>query len=196
MTRPTVNRVALLVLGLVLLAAGLAGVWSGSGIAVDAMPPLRSPGDLWAPIGRLIEDNADLWPAVALVAGLVVVLLGLALLEGQLRDGRDRRRRRADLDVSPSGRDTTVVSGSALSGAVAADLTRVHEIQSASVVTWDDERSTRLQAVVGLSEGRLVQDVHAGIQDAIGRAEQALGGRQLDASVRVEVLDQPAPRVR
>lgn len=196
MTRPTVNRIVLLVLGLGLLAAGIAAAWSGSGISVDAVPPLRSPGDLWAPAGRLVEDYADLWPFAALVTGLVAILLGLAVLEGQFRAGRQRRRRRADLDVSDGGRSASVVRGSALSGAVAADLTRIHEVQSASVVTWEDDQATRLQAVVGLFEGQRIQDVHAGIQGALGRAEQALGGRRLDASVRVDVLDPPPPRVR
>lgn len=196
MTRPGVNRVVLLLIGLVMLAAGVAGAWSGSGLTVGAVAPLRSPADLWAPVGRLIEAHADLWPLAALVAGVIAVLLGLAVLEGQLRDGRRRRRRRADLDVSDGGRDATVVRGSALSGAVATDLTRIHEIQSASVVTWEDDQVTRLQAVVGLFEGQRIEHVHPGIQDALERAEQALGGRQLDASIRVDVLDRPAPRVR
>lgn len=196
MTRPTVNRVVLLLLGLLLLAAGLAGAWSGSGLSVDALPPLRSPGELWAPIGRLVEAYSELWPLVALVAGLLAVLLGLALLEGQLRAGRRRRRRRADFDVSPGGRDAALVRGSALSSAVATDLTRILEVESASVVTWEDDQSTRLQAVVGLLEGTRIENVHGGIQGVLGRAERALDGRQLDASIRVDLLDRPAPRVR
>lgn len=192
MSRRGVNRVVGLVLGIVLVAVGTAGLWSGT----DLGPPsrrLRDPADLWSGLGDLAAEV--LLPAVVVLAVLLVAL-GLWLLMAQLRPGRGTRRRRADLDLSGGGRETTMIAGSALSTAVVDDFTRLFEVVSASVVTWQDDNGTRLDAVVSLFRGHRLADVGSGIDAVLDRVEHALGGERVRATVRLDVRQQSAPRVR
>lgn len=194
MTRPRVNRVVLLLVGVALAGAGAVVLMTG-GDLVPAAWQLRSPPSLWASLTDATTGASAFLAAGSILVGLVVVALGGLVVKSQVSAGRRTRRRRSDLDLD-HGTDATTLSGSALSEVVASDLTRLHEVLSASVTTWQDAGDTNLHAVLILGRGHQITDVRRGIGAVLQRAEQALDGAPIHSSVRIDLSNQPPPRVR
>jgi hypothetical protein len=79
------NRILLSLLGLLLLAGGVAGILAGTGVLGADVPDRRV---LSGEFVDLVRENATwLWPAAALV-GVLLALLALRWLLGQLRTDR------------------------------------------------------------------------------------------------------------
>ncbi|MEV4410964.1 alkaline shock response membrane anchor protein AmaP [Catellatospora sp. NPDC049609] len=179
------NRVALLVLGLLLLGAGTAGVlahtdalgWSATGrpVAGDAVP-------------RYLDANPWVWP-VAAVAALAVLLLALRWLLAVLL--ASDRLRTLTLRTDRQAGDHTTLAAAALAGAVRDQIERYRGVASAKVrLTGKPERPTMAVAVgtdPGPAQGDLGSLCERIERGALADARRALGRPDLPVRLDLDV---------
>lgn len=127
------SRVMLTVLGLVLIAIGVAGLV----LSFDAIDRLADPLDadtaVWNDAGRaLVEDNQRAWQLGVVGLGLLVVAIGLSWLARQIPPIRHHQ----DLEL-PEGDSgiagTSTLAGAAVAEAFEQDLERSSCIERARV---------------------------------------------------------------
>jgi hypothetical protein len=171
------NRAGLLVVGLLLTVAGVAGlVLSLGGFGYDlAERPLLPVA--WR---ERVALDPWLWWVAALVA-LVVALVGLRWLLAQLRTDRVGR-----LGLQPGGRDgRTVLHAGALCDAVAADARTLPGVGGASA-RLAGQRRHRLSLTVDLTDRADVAEVWRDVAgQTIPRARQAVGDPDLPVDVEL-----------
>ncbi|MFE3096249.1 alkaline shock response membrane anchor protein AmaP [Streptomyces sp. NPDC059248] len=126
----TVNRVALGLAGVVLLAVGGAALAAGAGLSVPSWWPWYGPGDV--PLSTADRDrwrSESWWWPVVIAALAVLVLLALWLLLAQLR-----RARLADVVVDTgSDGDIARVRGRALEQAMEAEAESLDGVARARI---------------------------------------------------------------
>jgi hypothetical protein len=173
----TANRTGLLVIGLLLTAAGVAGlVLSLGGFGRDlARGPLLPVA--WR---ERVALDPWLWWVLALVA-LLVALAGLRWFLTQLRTDRVGRLR-----VPPGGRDgRTVLHAAALCDAVEAEARTVPGVGGASA-RLAGRRRHRLYLTVDLTDRADVAEVwHDLAGQTVPRARQAVGDPSLPVDVEL-----------
>lgn len=194
MTRATVNRLVLGLLGLLLLLGGVWASLAGAGIDVPRVPPPADPSTL-LDRARSSVDDWRLVAAAAAIGGFLVLALGLRVLLAELRPGRTWRRRRSDLDLDVTPRGRARVEGTVLSNAVADDLLRIHEVVDATVTTWTDD-GLHVRMHVGIARGARLTGVRDRVGAVIDRLEQAVGAEPTSVRVRIDHRDSAPPRVR
>ena len=205
MTRTTVDRIVLALLGIVLAVAGAYALLADTGprslylgrwtLDLGWLPLPPTLATLTAPLRDALVLPTAARVGLAVLVGLLVLLLGARLVASQLRPGRRWQRRRSDLVLTEGPDGDAVLVGPALSRAIARDLTHIPEVIDADVATWDADEGTRLDARVGVHRGRLAGDVRAGVAAALDRAEACLGRDLVDAEVCLDVRDEPDARV-
>ncbi|MFP3713390.1 hypothetical protein [Puerhibacterium sp. TATVAM-FAB25] len=172
------NRAGLLVVGLLLTAAGVLGLvlgYGGFGAEQTGRPVLPL---AWR---ERVALDPWWWWVVAGVA-LLVALLGLWWLLAQLRTDRVGR-----LELPPGGRDgRTVLHAGALCDAVEADARTVAGVDGASA-RLSGERRHRLQLAVDLADRANVAEVWRDLTDqTVPRARRVAGdpGLPIDVELR------------
>lgn len=171
------NRTGLLIIGLLLTAAGALGlVLSYGGFGADqAVRPVL-------PLAWRERVALDPWWWWVLAAvALLLALLGLRWLLAQLRTDRVGR-----LELPPGGRDgRTVLHAGALCDAVAADARTVAGVDGASA-RLAGERRHRLQLAVDLTDQADVAEVWRDLAgQTVARARRVAGDPGLPVDVEL-----------
>jgi hypothetical protein len=185
------NRAALLVLGVLLLAAGLFGALAGFGVFGDRVKNERLVAN---PVGRYFGAHGGwLWPIVAVVAALAVALalrwLWLLLFstdrvnELRLRGPRDAGR--------------TTVATAALTDAVRSEVAGYRGVERASARLIGDTLAPTLVIAAVLDRAVDADTLRRRIEDeAAAHARTALDDRALAVQVDLTLTDGDTPRTR
>ena len=168
------NRIALALLGLLLLIAGAAGITASAGVDGSAF----SRRILFAnPASTYIGHHGGwLWPAVAAAC----LLLALACLRWLLAllVSTDRAR---DLTVpGPADHGTTTLQPAALTGALCREIGTYHGVETARARVIGDGRDPQIVLTVITAPSADLHALHRRIEtEALAHARQALSNPAL-----------------
>jgi len=184
------NRVLLALLGLLLFAAGAAGLLAGTDVFADDLDRRRL---LDNPVARFVGDNsAWFWPVAALVAAILALLAlrwFLAVLSPAPRAG--------DVLISgdrSAGR-TTLRSG-ALSDALASELETYRGVHAARVRVSGTPTDPSLDITVRTTEDADLARLRHRIEtEALTHARQALDAPRLPVRLDLTATDHRSSRV-
>ena len=190
MSRPLdrVNRVLLVLLGLLLLATGgvaVATALGAFGEAISERAVLDRESDDY------LRENPWIWWAVAGVC-LLVAILALRWLFAQFTTNRVGRvvlqRGRPDGD--------TVVRGAAVSSAMEEDVQAFHGVRSARVQLHGDQTAPTARLVVGVEDRADLAALRQRIEhEAVPSLRQCLDAPSLPVHVRLQLSGGRAKRV-
>lgn len=188
-TTARLDRSVLVLLGLLLTAAGVLALLLGGGVFGS---DLRSQAVLDNATGRFFGDNgAWLWPVIAVV-GLLIGLLALRWLVAQLTPTAA-----GDLQLErPSPHGRTELAPSAVTSAVTRELKGYRGVTGASARLVGDESDPTLRLRVQLDARADVAALRARIEgEAVEHARQALDEPALPVTLDLVVTDKDAARV-
>ena len=172
------NRVVLALFGLVLVAAGGAGIAASTGVLGAALSRHRL---LANPAGRYIGHHGGwLWPAVAgacLLIALACLRWLLALLTSTDRAG--------DITIpGDTAQGTTILQPAALTDALTREINSYHGVQAAKGRVIGDSREPRIVLVVTPAPTADLHALHHRIDtEALAHARQTLGKPALPIQV-------------
>lgn len=172
------NHVALALLGLLLLAAGAAGLARGLGAfgSRAASDPLITDR-----MREFAQDQGWFWPAVV-AAGVVLALLGLTWL---LAQARSERLPGLSLDSGPDG-GTTRLSGRAVTHALEDEVAEYPDVKSARAWLLGSSRRPRLRMNVSYREDTDLAGLRDRIdREAVARVKTALERESLPVAIRL-----------
>lgn len=184
------NRVLLLIIGLVLAAAGALGLAAGQG----AFDDLDSPSTVYDDARGEVIADPDLWYAVVLGASGLVLVLALLWLFRQFasRPGGPHLST-VLLDASRRGRTTLEPVG--VAKAMADDLETVDGVRKASVrlrsLGAAPETRVRLTVDRMVDPDLLLEHV----EPVLRRGAQTLDVEDLDAQIRIDFAGRDESRV-
>lgn len=188
-TTARLDRFLLLLLGLLLTAAGVLALLVGFGVFGSR---LRDQPVFDNPVSVFVGDNGQwLWPVIALV-GLLLGYLALRWLIAQLRPTGVRH-----LELEPgSGTGHTDLAGAAVTDAVREEIESYRGVAGTSARLTGDELDPELRLRVQLDARADVPSLRQRIEtDAIAHARQALDSPQLPVRLDLVVTDKKAARV-
>jgi hypothetical protein len=174
------DRTLTTLLALVALAGGVVVLLVGAGVFGSG----RAGRSLVDPIAiDLLRANRSLALVLALVAGLLLVLLGLWWALRSLRP-----ESKPDLVLDGSRGSRLTVSSGAIAEAVHADAETVPGVERARVRLVGDPDNPALRITLWLRQGSDVRDIWNGLDtQVLSRARDALGVERLPAAVRIEL---------
>jgi hypothetical protein len=170
------NRLALTLVGLLLLAAGVAGLvlsfgGFGSGAAGSPLVPER--------LRSVVDDSSWFWWA-ALVACLLIALLGLRWLLSLLRPDRASG---LDLTRDPREGITTVHAG-ALTAAIEQEASSIRGVVRASANLRED-RGHELDLVVKLRDNADIADARTALEEQLVPHFRQAVGQELPVDIEL-----------
>lgn len=186
------NRLLWTVVGLVLLLGGIALALASRGqLGADRSSPL---------ISTATRQRWNAWhswiPWVAIAVALIVALLGLLLLRAELHGRGGRALPDRVFEPTPDGsRGETVVSSSALSQALSADLQNHPGVSRAGVHLTGRPGRPEAYLRLAVTPEADVGDIRGYVDSALARFADTSGWRPELAEVTVRLADQPPPRV-
>ena len=174
------DRTLTTLLALVALAGGVVVLLVGTGVFGSA----RADRSLVDPIAiDLLRANRSLALVLAIVAGLLLVLLGLLWALRSLRP-----ESKPDLVLDHSRGTGLTVSSGAIAEAVRADAETVPGVERARVRLVGDTDNPALRITLWLRQGSDVRDIWNDLDTRVlSRARGALGVERLPAAVRIEL---------
>ena len=184
------NRIVLLLLGLLLTVAGVAGVLAGAG-AFGSAAADRTLAD--NDISRYVSDNGSwLWP-IAAAAALIILLVVLRWLIAVLFS--TDRVRMLSLHTDRAA-DHTTLAGPAVAEAVRGEIEGYRSVRSARVWLIGNSEDPRLAVNVSADGdadlGALRDRIEHG---ALAHARHALDQPNLPIRLDLELTRQPTARV-
>jgi hypothetical protein len=184
-TADAVNRSAVVLLGLLLLAAGVLGLVLGLGGFGSAFVDDPILPEQWA---SYAATHAWVWWAIVALA-LLVALVGLRWLLAQLRTDRVNR-----LDLSGDPRQGhTIVHAAAVAEAVQSETNRIPGV-ARSAAHLEGAPRHRLHLGVDLTDrADLVQVRDVLENQVVGHARQALGSDGMPVHIELRLLRTRAP---
>lgn len=184
-----VDRVIVVVLGLVLLIAGTLVALLAYGVfgAGRAARPLLDPL-----IVEALRANPVMARAVALVVGVLLVAIGLAWAAHALRP-----ERRPDLELEGGPDTAIIVSSAAAAEAVAAQAHALPGVSRARARMVGSDDAPAVRVTLWLADDANVREVLARLHDEVlATARVSLEIPVLPAAVRLELESSPtSPRV-
>ncbi|MGF7235398.1 MAG: alkaline shock response membrane anchor protein AmaP [Frankia sp.] len=180
------NRVLLLLLGLLMLAAGIGGLLAGTGVFGSQLEH-RSLYDSEA--GRYVGRNGTwLWLAAAALS-VLLALLAVGWLRALAASPRTRSMRiPSDLDHGE-----TAVEAAALTSALTKELRSYREVRDARARLLGDERTPRLRLDVTLESRAQLSAVRARVEtEALAHLRNAVAPVQLPTSVEFDLTTKVA----
>jgi hypothetical protein len=204
------NRVMLALIGLIAVLLGLGGLLAAYGVFGSRFQHQRL---LDNQFGRYFSAHGDwLWPTIAAVAFVVMLLALIWLL--RLLFSTDRtgdiaieslRARAGDPAQPPAGdhtpqrranpRGRTTLASSALTQAVASEVSAYHGVSSAKARVIGDPSSPTLVLDVLVSRRADIPGVISRVQDeAVAHAALAIAPTDLSVKLDIQVNDKRAPR--
>lgn len=180
-TRSAATERALgMLLGLLAVAAGTLVLLIGAGVlgADRASRPLVDPIAVDA-----ISRNRILALAVAIAAGIVLVIVGLWATVGSLRP-----ETKPDVALDSSPANALTITAGALADAVRADAETVTDVHRARVRLVGDPHRPGVRLTLSLRQGADVRQVWSELDThVLTRAREALGITTLPTAVRIEL---------
>lgn len=183
MATQRLDRVVLLLLGLLLTAAGVLALLAGAGVLGRRTADAEIVDN---PVSRAYGDQgAWLWPVTAAVA-LVLGLLALRWLVAQLRPTRV-----GDVELEPNGRTGhTELASSAVTDAVLAEVRGYHGVAGASGALRGTDTDPRLELTVRLAARADVAAVRRRIEaEPVAHVREALDDETLPVRLDLVVTD-------
>lgn len=183
------DRAVTILLGLLALTAGVAALLVGLGVLGGnrARRPVLDPLAVEA-----MRSHLPLARSVAIVAGLVLLVLGLVWALRSLRP-----ERRPDVVLDDSADEGLTVSSTALSDALRADAETVDGVSRARVRMVGTRTAPAIRMTLWLLEETDVREVWNELDHRVlARARDALGLSSLPTAVRLELEAATTPRVR
>jgi hypothetical protein len=185
------NRVLWAVLGLALLAAGLAGLLAAGGVLGErvTVTPLV-PDGLARPVTRA---SRTLTLGATLALALLAVGVGWRLVRAQLRR-EPRHGRLADLELLPTATEPagpagrTLIRGQAVLRTLEEDLEHVRGVRLARVGLLGTGDRPDLRLWLDVDDGADVTAVRAGADAAFERLGVSTGWRPRDVDITVRIL--------
>ena len=167
------NRRRLTVIGLLLIAAGTLSAGLGAGVFGA---PRRSQPVFNGTVIRWWNEGG--WKPFAVVGaiGLMAVLIGLWLAAPQLRR-RDPKSRTPTIVFPPNsnGRGQTTLRGPALSHGLEQDLTRIPDINKASVGLFGPYPAIELRAVLDVDDNTDLDQLPDRVDEVLARVRAITG---------------------
>ena len=181
-----INRTGLLLLGVVLIAAGGAGFARGLGVFGNAR---ASAPVLTGEARRFADAHGWFWPVVA-AAAVVLALLGLAWLLAQLRSGR-----LGGLALEPDpGAGRTLVEAKAIAGALEADIGEYPGVSKTRVRLIGSSKGAELHLNIAYGQDADPAELRRRIEDeAIPRLCSALERESIPTVVRLRLVPGKQP---
>jgi hypothetical protein len=188
------NRVRFVLLGLLLLLLGAAGLLIQAGLLQDLLRvPIDAPGDYYRQVRGLAADYPA-WTIAALVAlGLLLFLLGALLLRGQVPTPATRVR---ELTLQNGAGGSTVVDADVVSDALARDLERLPDVHDASARLVAAGARPRLAVRATVDGAADLTEVRGAMEEAYQRVQTVLGAEGVDANLHVKEVPSRRTRVR
>jgi hypothetical protein len=181
-----VDRVVVIVVGLALVAAGVAIL----AIALDLLEPPDLTG-----IAETALDQLEAWPDAAVIAvAAVVAILGAAFSIRHLLPARQQRAVNELRLPSGDGRHRTEVRGRALAKAIEADLGRLPSVRSSSARLVSAEPPA-VDAKVTTSLACDLDELREHVAGVVERLEGALGRSDVRMRVRIGFVGASESRV-
>lgn len=184
------NRAALLLIGLILLLAGAAGLAAGFGAFGSSFRTQR----LLPPATRdyVSANRSWFWPVVA-VAGVVLALLALRWLAIQLRSNRI-----GEIELVRDRRTgNTTVASRALCDALAGEIEDYPGVEAANALLIGSPQHPSLLVRVRLDGRAEISDVRRRIEtDGVPHLRQALDNQELPTRVELTLPAREARAVR
>lgn len=183
-----VDRTILTIVGLVLVVAGLAGIAVGTGVLQNVPRLAVVPPDATLDLsGVTAVLSADWWPAVAAVAALLLLALGLWWI---LAHRPGKRTRALTLPGSRTG-DRLRVEPDAVAAAAASVLQEDPHVRGATLGLRQEDRALVVVGTVRIAPQAHLDTVAERIDETLRDAARVLG-RELVGRVHLAV----APRGR
>jgi hypothetical protein len=175
-----VNRLAMAVVGVLLIALGAAGLLLDGG-----MLRWTAPGRTYRRLAADAAGAVDLSAAIATAVCLVLVLLGLRWALAQLRPGHDDGPRLVRITLPDTGRGRTTLAPAVLSRAASGDLARHPGVASARVRLHTLRPVPRALVVVELHLDADLAEVEQGISRALERLARVVDVAPIEAEIRL-----------
>lgn len=184
------NRVALLVIGLALAAAGALGLAAGQGV----FDGLDSPATIYRDARDQVLAEPDRWYAAVLGVSGVVLVLALVWLVRQFAS-RPGDPHVSTVVLAADRRGRTTLKPVAVAKAIAGDLETVDGVRTASVriSSLGEEPAMRVRLSVdrAADPDRVLEQVEPALQ----RGARSLGASEVDARIRIDFAGRDESRV-
>ncbi|MBE1531012.1 alkaline shock response membrane anchor protein AmaP [Actinomadura algeriensis] len=178
------NRTGLILLGIVLLGVGGAGLARGAGLFGDETTRVFS-----SDVRSFADDNAWFWPAIAAVT-VVLALLGLLWLIGQIRT---RRIPELAMEPDPDGGRTSL-SAKAVTGALQREIEEYPGVRRARARLLGSSRDPELRLNVTYGHRADPADLRRRIQEeGVPRLCAALERDTIPTVVRLRLVPKDEP---
>ncbi|WP_405580017.1 alkaline shock response membrane anchor protein AmaP [Streptomyces sp. NBC_01190] len=198
MRRATANRILLGLVGLLLLALGLAVLIGSSDLQTHwdfRLPPawpFSGPKDvLLTNHDRTLYTSDDWWWPVGIAFLSVMLLASLIWLLAQLRTGRLRQLR-----IDTEDEQGALIRGQALERVLTDEAEAYDGVEWAGATILERDGAPRARLVLGLAPHATPRDVVAGLDDEVlANARTSAALRELPAEVRLRAVRHRARRV-
>jgi hypothetical protein len=183
-----VNRIALGVIGALMLAAGVVGILAGNGtLTIDP------PGTLYRRVSRNVVDHPDIWQWAVIGVG---TLLAIACLLWVWRQVRPRHEGRISTTVvARTGRGKTSIEPVAVARAAAKDLRLVPGVTGAKVRMVSIDTRPQIVASLSILDDADPDAIRAAAEAPFTRLCTALEVDGLDVDLRLRPTDEVSARV-
>lgn len=181
------NRFWFVVLGLLLLAAGILGLLVQAEV-LDA----DTPGQFYGRVRDLAADYPGATIAILIALGLLLFLVGISWIRRQIATPATRLR---EVTISDTADGSTTVDADVLSEALARDLERIPDVHDATarMVGAGDRPKLAVRATVdGAAD---LGEVRGAMEEAYTRFGQSLGSDGVDTNLHLKQIPTRRPRV-
>lgn len=183
------NRIVLIIVGLVLAAAGTFALLAAGGVVAIAQP-----ADLYDQLAVSVAAYPREWAAGVVVGGLLVAALGAWLVRRQLRTRRGGRVGTVQLDRRDLG--GTTLEAAAVARAAAADLRTRRGVVDSNVRMLTFGSRPRLLVSLAIRADTEPRAVLDRAEDVYQRLCRVLGAEAVHVDTRVRPTGEPPSRVR
>lgn len=187
------NRARDIILGLILLALGLAGLLIQSELLQNWLNlELSTPGQYYQQARDFLSDYVGWLIAGLILLGLLLLWLGLRWIRLQFATPTTRVRE-LTLQEKPEG--STVVDADVVSQALARDLERMPDVHDASVRLLAAGARPHVAVRATVDGAADLGGVRQEMEQAYGRMGTALGSEGIEADLHVKPVPSRRPRV-
>lgn len=188
------NRTRFFLLGLILLALGIAGLLIQAEILQNTFNlAIDSPGSYYQQLRELVRDYAG-WAILALIVlGLLLFLWGLSWIRSQIATPTTKVR---DITLQEQPEGATVLDAEAVGGVLARDLEQLPDVHDASarLVTAGPRPKIAVRATVdGAAD---LATLRNDMEGAYGRLRTVLGSESIESTLHVKPVPSRKSRVK
>jgi hypothetical protein len=184
------NRFVLSAVGLLLAVVGGLGLAASDGAFDDLHPPAR----IYRDAREAIRDHPDIWFAVVLSVGGLVLLLSLWWLSRQFAS-RPGGPHLSTVVLHADRRGRTTLEPVGLARALGHDLETVHGVRKAKVRVRAIGQEAAMRVRLTVDRGVDPDEVLEHAEPALHRAAQTVEAAAIDARIRIDFAGRDESRV-